>query len=91
MQATQSANAPQGPAHDRWIADIPKNSRETLRVQLSTFRGHELATLRVWYSPGNGDELRPGKDGFALRVEKLPELRDAIDQAIAAARAEGTL
>lgn len=91
MEATHLARAPQGPAHDRWIADIPKNSRETLRIQLSTYRGHELATLRVWFSPGHGDELRPGKDGFALRVEKLPELRDAIDRAIAAARAEGHL
>lgn len=90
MPATHSdrAPAPQG-ALKRWIADIPKNSREVLRVELSTFNGHDLVNLRVWY--GADDDMRPGKAGVALRVEKLPQLRDAIDKAIAAARAEGLL
>jgi hypothetical protein len=90
MSNTHGADAPQGATHDRWVGDVAKNSKETLRVQLSTFRGYELVALRVWFQ-GEGDELRPSKSGFSLRVEKLPELRVVIDKAIAAARAEGHL
>jgi hypothetical protein len=91
MTNTQAAPSAQGATSDRWIADIPKNSRETLRIQLSTFKGYDLINIRIWFRSNDGDELKPGKNGFAVRVEKLPELRDAIDKAIAAARAEGSL
>jgi hypothetical protein len=74
----------EGVQNDRWIADIPKNSRETLRVM-------ELVTVRVWYRVGHGEELRPSKEGFSLRVEKLVEFHEAIGKAIASARLEGHL
>jgi Transcriptional Coactivator p15 (PC4) len=90
MTDTQAAPRAQAAAANRWIADVPKNSREVLRVELTTYNGHDLVNLRVWYSAGD-DDMRPGKAGVALRVEKLPHLRDAIDKAIAAARAEGSL
>jgi predicted Zn-dependent peptidase len=80
----------QGEPRNRWVADVPKNAREVLRVELTTYNGHELVNLRVWYGAG-GDDMRPGKAGVALRVEKLPLLREAIDKAIAAAKAEGIL
>jgi hypothetical protein len=58
---------------------------------LSTFKGYDLINCRIWYKPGDGDELKPGKNGFTLRIEKLFELRDAIDKAITAARTDGML
>ena len=82
--------APAQVAHNRWVADIPKNSREVVRIELSTFNGHELLNVRVWFDAGAG-EWRPGKAGIALRVEKIPELQAAIEKAINAARSEGTL
>lgn len=91
MDITQAAKGAQGSAPDRWIADIPKNSREVLRVQLQTFKGYELCSVRVWYRERDDEALKPGKNGLTLRVEKLPDLRDAIDNAIAAAKAEGSL
>lgn len=84
----ERASAQAAPAN-RWIADVEKNSREVLRVELTTFNGHDLINLRVWF--GTDGDMRPGKAGVALRVEKLPQLRDAIDKALAAARAEGLL
>lgn len=83
--------AAQGAAPDRWIADIPKNSREVMRVQLQTFKGYELCSVRVWYRERDDEALRPGKNGLTLRVEKLLDLRDAIDKAIDAAKGEGSL
>lgn len=90
MENTERAPAPQGTAPNRWIADIRKNSRETLRVELTSYKGNELVSLRVFYDAGGG-ETRPGKAGVALRVEKLADLQAAIAKAIDAARAEGHL
>jgi hypothetical protein len=92
MENTQGAHAPQGVTTpgNRWIADVPKNSREVVRVELSSFNGHELINFRVWYESGDG-EMKPGRAGLALRVERLIDLQAAIAKAVAAARAEGTI
>jgi hypothetical protein len=55
---------------------IPKNAREEIRVSVDEFKGHRLCNLRVWYL--DGDELRPGKQGLALRLELVPQLIDAL-------------
>ena len=92
MAFSEGTQVPQGVSRpvDRWVADIPKNSREVIRVELSEYRGVDLLNIRVWFDAGRG-ETRPGKAGIAIRVSALPQLRAAIDLAIAAARAEGTL
>lgn len=58
-------------------ATIRKNANEELRVSLDEFRGHRLVNLRVWFKAEDG-EMRPGKQGVALRVELLPELMEAL-------------
>ncbi|MEM8802899.1 MAG: transcriptional coactivator p15/PC4 family protein [Pseudomonadota bacterium] len=60
-------------------AVINKNSREQIRVSLDDFRGHQLVNMRVWYDAGEG-EMRPGKQGLALRSELLPHLINALEQ-----------
>ena len=65
------------------IACIQKNAREELRVSLENFRGHDIANLRVWYCADDG-EMRPGKQGVALRRDLLPDLIEALKQADAA-------
>jgi hypothetical protein len=35
--------------------------------------------------------MRPGREGFALKIEKLPELQAAVTKALEVARAEGLL
>lgn len=61
------------------IAVIQKNSREDLRITVEQYRGHELLNLRVWYEADDGS-MRPGKQGLAVRLALLPELRDALDK-----------
>ena len=75
---------------DTTIATIPKNAREELRVGLSDFRGVDLLNQRVWYESREG-EMRPAKDGYALRIEKLPELIEALQKVEAEARRLGLL
>lgn len=76
---------------ERMVTEIQKNSREVLRVQLQTFKGHELVSVRVWYKERDDEAMKPGKNGLTIRVEKLPELHEAIGKAIEAAKREGTL
>lgn len=71
---------------DLLIASIPKNSREELRISRSDFRGHVLATLRVWYQPDDDNEMRPGKQGVAFKIDKLPAVIDALNKLAADAR-----
>ena len=59
---------------------ITKNSREELKVSLTEFHGHDLINLRVFFKLDDG-ELRPGKAGLALRVEKLDDLIEALQRA----------
>lgn len=61
------------------IAAIPKNAREEIRVSVDDFQGHRLCNVRVWYR--EGDELRPGKQGIALRLDLLPQLVEALRRA----------
>ncbi len=62
---------------------IKKNSREELRVSIEEFRGHRLINLRIWFE-GDDGQMRPGKQGVALRLEFLPELRAALTKLEAA-------
>lgn len=62
------------------IATIRKNTREEIRISIDDFKGHRLCNLRVWYL--DGDEMRPGKHGLALRLDLLPEILSALQTAI---------
>lgn len=62
------------------VASFPKNAREEVRVTLEQYNGHDVVNLRVWFQTEDG-EWRPGKQGLALRQEKLPYLAAAIGKA----------
>lgn len=72
------------------VAVVPKNSREELRIVLDQYQGVDIVNLRIWYASQDG-EYRPSKAGFAMRVAKLPEVRQALQQAEDEARARGLL
>lgn len=72
------------------IATIRKNAREDLRVTLDDFRGHHLLNLRVWFY-ADDNEQRPGKQGVAIRLDLLPNLRAALFEAEEQARKLGLL
>jgi len=47
--------------------------------------------VRIYAEPDDSDERRPTKRGIALRVERLPELLEALHQAEEEARKAGLL
>ncbi len=60
---------------DLTVYEFPKNSRETVKVRLTTYAGHELIDVRAFYKDGDG--FKPGK-GLTIRRDLLPELKRAI-------------
>jgi hypothetical protein len=67
------------------IGEFPANARETARVTLENYKGHDLVCIRKWY-PGDNGGLRPGRDGIAVNVRHLPRLAELITTALEAAR-----
>ena len=67
---------------DETIATIPKNATEEVRVSLSEYRGTHLVGIRVYANYKSPlDERTPTKKGVALKVERLPELIAALQEA----------
>ncbi|MFT3986309.1 transcriptional coactivator p15/PC4 family protein [Aestuariivirga sp.] len=59
---------------------IQKNSREEVRISRESYRGHELVNVRTWYRADDDGTMKPGKQGLAVKAEKLPELIAALQQ-----------
>ena len=73
----------------RIIGEMPKNSREVLRVSLGRFKEHNTFDARVWANR-EGDPI-PTKSGITARIELLPALVKLLTAAEAQARAEGLI
>jgi hypothetical protein len=72
------------------IGSFPKNKREEVRVSLSKYKGYDLIGLRVWFKSEDGS-YQPGKSGFSIRTQLLPELMRLVDRAHAEAAKRGLL
>lgn len=58
------------------IAEIHKNSQETIRVMTYRWKGQDLIDTRMWImkDPANPESAIPTKKGLTIRPESLPEL-----------------
>ena len=65
---------------DALVARIAKNPTEEVRVSLTSYRGHELVDIRVFFQDEQG-EWRPTKRGVSLSVDSFTELREAVVKA----------
>jgi hypothetical protein len=72
------------------IATISKNANERVQVELSEFKGHDLASIRVYADKGGGDWV-PTPKGITIRVEMLPGLILAMQAAEAEAKSAGLI
>ena len=75
------------------IRKIPKNGREEIRVALDEFETkdatYNMMSVRVFYE--DGGEYRPGRNGLNVRVELLPAIVAALQEAETEARKAGLL
>jgi transcriptional coactivator p15 (PC4) len=65
---------------DALVARIAKNPTEEVRLSLTSYRGHDLVDIRVFFQDEQG-EWRPTKRGVSLSVDSFAELREAIVKA----------
>lgn len=72
------------------VAWVQKNRREVIAFRITNWQGHTLIDCRVFFE-GEGGALKPSREGFALNVAKLSELRQAIDVVCAEAERRGLL
>ena len=56
---------------------IEKNSRESIVVSETEYKGSKYVDVRVFYKDADGS-LNPTRKGVSLRPEKVAELRDAL-------------
>jgi hypothetical protein len=78
--------ARQEPA-DAVLYRFRKNATEVVQATLSTFHGHQLADIRVYFEAVDG--TWPTKKGLSVGVDLLPELRAAVEALEAAAKQRG--
>ena len=64
---------------------LEKNSRESLVINQSEFKGVKLVDVRVFYKDEAGD-LKPTKKGVSVRPEQLDALIKALSTVSATAR-----
>ena len=56
---------------------IEKNSRESIVVSETEYKGNKYVDVRVFYKDTDGS-LKPTRKGVSVRPEKVAELRDAL-------------
>jgi hypothetical protein len=76
---------------DKWhggqeLARFEKNSCEDVRLTMHNFGVGRYVDIRCWSKirPTDDAPSNPTANGFMLDVERLPDLRAAIDKAIVA-------
>ena len=79
LRPVEGAGRQSGRSEVHSLRTFTKNARgEEIRVSVETFNGHRILNLRTWYR-GEDGQMRPGKQGIALKVELLLDLRQALD------------
>ncbi len=75
---------------DLLIVDLPKNSRELVRVAIREFRGCRNVDLRV-YAENGRQEVVPTAKGISIKPALLRPVIDALREAERVAVAEGLI
>ena len=60
------------------IFTFEKNSREEVRVAIEEFGGRKIINIRVFYRDEASGEMRPGKQGLALSLDRYRDLAAAV-------------
>jgi hypothetical protein len=72
------------------VYELPKNSREAIKVSLEEFKGHKFIDMRV-YAKEEGKDPAPTRKGLAVSPFLWPQFRKAMAQAEEAMIKEGWL
>jgi len=70
-------------SEEKIIHEFKKNANETVMVKFTQFKGKRLIDIRAYYAAENGG-LKPTPKGISISRDLIPELKLAVDQALAA-------
>ncbi len=74
---------------EKFIGEITKNKRETLRCEIIEYKGITLLDLRVYTK---SDECPvPTRKGVSIKIEMIPQIREWLQRAETEAKAAGLL
>lgn len=62
------------------IAELEKNQKEKIRIEITEYRGHKFCDVRVYFEDEQGT-WRPTKKGIALNDECIDPVIEALQRA----------
>ncbi len=65
------------------LATVPRSATEEVQISINEYRGKKYLDLRVYYTTDDGLNWSPTKKGVTFSPDKLNELKDAVEKAIA--------
>lgn len=63
------------------IAEIEKNLKEVIRIEISEFKGKNYLNIRLWYMSEDG-EYKPSPKGISLPVSKAENISEALKKSV---------
>ena len=72
------------------LYDVIKNSQETIRFQITEYRGRSYADVRIFYRDDN-EELKPTRKGLTISPLLWPEFVQGIQRLGAELAQQGLL
>lgn len=64
------------------MQEVEKNARgEVYRLEHIMYKGHDLLSLRLWYTAKDGTK-RPTKKGMTIPITLLPQIIGAMQAAV---------
>ena len=62
---------------------IRKSGNELVRITVDEYRGRQVVDVRIWLLDAESGEVHPTRKGVTLAAARLPELVEALKQALA--------
>lgn len=63
------------------VARVEKNRRQVVAVALTEYSGRSLLDVRIFGDFAEDGEFRPTHKGISLRIDRLPDLIEALEKA----------
>jgi len=70
-------------AEAKLLAAIPRSATEQIQIQINEYKGKKYLDLRIYYTTDDGISWNPTKKGVTFAPDKLQELKEVIETAIA--------
>ena len=60
------------------LEEVPRNSRETIRLELNSYAGEQVLCLRKYWSPAEGGTWLPTREGVNMQLKSWRKILPAI-------------